>query len=81
MFSVAAAADEFDATAQLADGDSGKKHGSLEATTVSKNAMTPWFALACFRASLITLVSIKYMRSEFGRVDTFEIRVKTHVGH
>ena len=26
LFSVAAAADEFDATAQFADGDSGKKH-------------------------------------------------------
>ena len=26
LFSVAAAADEFDATAQLADGDGGKKH-------------------------------------------------------
>ncbi len=55
--------------------------GSFEAAMVSKNAITPGFALACFRASLMTLVSIKYMWGEFGRFDPLEIRVETHVGH
>src|ERR1700722_17194458 len=55
--------------------------GALEAATVSKNAITPRFALACFRASLITLVSIKYMRGEFGRVHPLEILVEAHVRH
>ena len=55
--------------------------GSLEAATVSKKAMTPRFALARFRASLITLVSIKYMRRGFGRLGPLEIRVEAHVGH
>ena len=48
---------------------------------VSKNAVTPGFALACFRASLMTLVSIKYMRGEFGRFNPLEIFVETDVGH
>ena len=55
--------------------------GSLEAATVSKNATTPRFEFARFRASLITLVSIKYMRGEFGRVDPLEILVEAHVRH
>jgi hypothetical protein len=43
--------------------------------------MTPQLALARFRASLITLVSIKYMRSEFARVDPLKILVAAHVRH
>ncbi len=81
LFSVAAAADEFDTAAQLADGIAERNTGWLEAAAVSKNAITPRFALTCFRASLITLVSIKYMRGKFGRFAPLEIRVDTHVRH
>ena len=55
--------------------------GSPEAATVSKKAMTPRFALGRLRASLITLVSIKYMRRALGRLDPLEIRVDADIRH
>src|SRR5580693_3123036 len=55
--------------------------GSPEAATVSKKATTPRSALARFRISLTTLVSIKYIRGTLGRVDPLEIRVDTDVRH
>ena len=49
---------------------------SLEKGDDASNS--PWRR---FRASLITLVSIKYMRRGFGRLDPLEIRVEADVGH
>jgi hypothetical protein len=43
--------------------------------------MTPRFALARLRASLITLPSIRYMRGALGRVDPLEVRVDADVRH
>src|ERR1700722_17865937 len=55
--------------------------GSPEAATISKKATTPRFALARLRASLITLVSIKYIRRAPDRLDPLEIGVDADVRH
>jgi hypothetical protein len=46
-----------------------------------KKSATPGFAFALFRASLTTLVSIKFIRRLPGRFQAFEVRVGTNLWH
>src|ERR1019366_959694 len=50
-------------------------------TTRLKKSTTPGFAFALFRASLTTLVSIKYIRRLPGRLRAFEVRVDADLRH
>ena len=73
-------ADDFNAAANLANGDDTDKQGLVMDAHFIEKASHPRLALSRLRASLMTFVSIKYTGGFFV-LDAFEIGIFADVGH
>ena len=78
---VAAMANDFDAVAEFTYRNRCQIDGPFAAMTCLKKSTTPGLAFALFRASLMTLVSTKYIRRPPARSRALEVRVGTNLRH
>jgi hypothetical protein len=81
LLDVPAMANELDAAAEFTHRNRRQVDGLVRGNDLFEEIDAPGSALALFRASLITLVSIKYIRRSPARSRALEIRVGTDLRH